>query len=54
MSHRLGSGHVPDKHGKGDRQDGAQSLWQTGLTDSNANHKFTMLARHSVFSVKLL
>jgi hypothetical protein len=45
MSHRLGAGHVPDKLGRGDRQDGAQSLRQSGLMDSNDSHKSTMLAR---------
>jgi hypothetical protein len=34
MSHRLGGGHVPDKHGGGDRQDVAQLLRQSGLKDS--------------------
>jgi hypothetical protein len=32
MSHQLRGGHVPDKHGGGDRQNRAQSLQQS--TDS--------------------
>jgi hypothetical protein len=48
------AGHVPDKHGRGDREEGGQSLRLSGLMDSNDNHKFSMLARQSVFSVKLL